>query len=344
MKKLFILSGFITFIFLFSVSGYAGKVCLEKGIDIPTAKYVMKIGFATPPSLAGFRGCYDFEEEVEARSHGLIDVKIYPSAQLGGNPQILRKAQAGIIQGAVNGAPVTANLAKSVHNILNFPFLFDTWAKVDKFVNSDLIKPVYHSLDHVGLTILGICSFESIDFLAKKPITKLSDLKGLKMRCNPGKWGVIPAKAIGIEASPVPFPSVYSQLKQGILDGIINSPDVIAVGKWEEVCRHYTPVGFYHGFLVFTVNTAWLNKLPPNLKEIVLTAGKRMCEIELLRARFRYNELLVKFKLEGVKFHKLAPGELEKMKKAWQKVEPKFAKEVGKDYVKKVYKLVSSVK
>ena len=209
-----------------------------------------------------FRGIFDFEEEVEARSDGQIDVKIFHSGSMGGNSEVLNKCQTGVLQGAFNGAPVTANLAKPVHNILNFPFLFLTYQDAQKFLNSELTEPIYNSLSHANLQVLGICSFGKIDFLTTKPIKNLKDLKGLKLRCNPGKWGVIPAKSLGIEASPIPFPEVYTQLKQGILDGIINSPDVITLGKWEEVCKYYTKVGFYHGFVLLVANQKWMESLP----------------------------------------------------------------------------------
>jgi TRAP-type C4-dicarboxylate transport system substrate-binding protein len=327
-------------LFLISGNAKAYKHELEKGLDLPNAEYTMKIGMATPPSLAGFRGIYDFEEEVEARSGGRIDVKIFHSGSMGGNAEVLNKCQTGVLQGAFNGAPVTANLAKPVHNILNFPFLFLTYEDAEKYLKSDLVKPVYDSLSHANLKVLGICSFGKIDFLTRKPINSIADLKGMKMRCNPGKWGVIPAKALGIEASPIPFPEVYTQLKQGILDGIINSPDVITLGKWEEICKYYTKVGFYHGYLMFVANQKWVEKLPQDLGKIVLEAGERMTRIEMERAEFRYLQLLNKFQNKGVKITELNPAEIKKMKEMWLEYKGKFVDQIGEDYYNKVEKLI----
>ena len=330
----------IIILFLLFGTSFAYKHELEKGLDFPDAEYIMKIGMATPPSLAGFRGIYDFEEEVEARSEGRIDVKIFHSGSMGGNAEVLNKCQTGVLQGAFNGAPVTANLAKPVHNILNFPFLFLTYDDAKKFLNSDLTKPVYDSLSHANLKVLGICSFGKIDFLTKKPVNSIADLKGMKMRCNPGKWGVIPAKAIGIEASPIPFPEVYTQLKQGILDGIINSPDVITLGKWEEVCKYYTKVGFYHGYVLFVANQKWVDKLPQYLQKIVIEAGARMTRNEMERAEFRYLQLLNKFRNNDVEITELSPIEIDKMKEMWREYQDKFIDQVGKDYYHKVENLI----
>lgn len=337
----FAVIGIIT-LFMITGTSFAYKHELEKGLDFPNAEYTMKIGMATPPSLAGFRGIYDFEEEVEARSGGRIDVKIFHSGSMGGNAEVLNKCQTGVLQGAFNGAPVTANLAKPVHNILNFPFLFFNYDDAKKFLKSDLVQPVYDSLSHANLKVLGICSFGKIDFLTRKPVNSIADLKGMKMRCNPGKWGVIPAKAIGIEASPIPFPEVYTQLKQGILDGIINSPDVITLGKWEEICKYYTKVGFYHGYLVFSANQKWVEKLPQDLKTIVLEAAERMTWNEMERAEFRYLQLLNKFRENGVKITEINDTEIEQMKKMWLEYKDKFVDQIGKDYYEKVEILIES--
>jgi TRAP-type C4-dicarboxylate transport system substrate-binding protein len=315
---------------------------LEKGLHFPNADVVMKIAMATPPSLAGFRGIYDFEEEVEARSGGSIDVKIFHSGSMGGNAEVLNKCQTGVLQGAFNGAPVTANLAKPVHNILNIPFLFSTYEDAKRFINSDLVKPVNDSLEHAGLKILGICSFGKIDFLTRKPINNINDLKGMKMRCNPGKWGVIPAKALGIEASPIPFPEVYTQLQQGILDGIINSPDVITLGKWEEICKHYTKVGFYHGFLLFVVNQRWLDKLPDDQRKIIIEAGQRMTRDEMERAEYRYLQLLNKFRKNEVKINELSSTDLEKMRGMWQEYKDDFVDQIGEEYYRNVEKFIQN--
>lgn len=342
MKHLMKLSISLFIVILFTAGQvYAHKHELEKGLDFPNAEFTMKIGMATPPSLAGFRGIYDFEEEVEARSGGRIDVKLFHSGSMGGNAEVLNKCQTGVLQGAFNGAPVTANLAKPVHNILNFPFLFQDFAAAQKFLQSDLADPVYDSLKHANIKVLGLCSFGKIDFLTQKPIKKISDLKGLKMRCNPGKWGIIPAKALGIEASPVPFPEVYTQLKQGILDGIINSPDVITLGKWEEVCKYYTKVGFYHGFLLFVANQKWIDGLPEDLQKIVIEAGERMTRNEMERAEFRYLQMLNKFREGKVQITEIDSAELDKMKAMWSKQQDKFVDQVGKDYYLKVEKLVN---
>jgi TRAP-type C4-dicarboxylate transport system substrate-binding protein len=330
----------IAIFFLIGTNAKAYKHELEKGLDFKDPEIVMKLAISTPPSLAGFRGIYDFEEEVEARSGGRIDVKIYHSGSMGGNNETVNKCQAGVIQATLEGAPVTSNLADPVHNILNIPFLFDSFADAKKFLNSELVNPVYGSLDSAGMKIIGICSFGKIDFLTRKKINSVSDLNGLKMRSNPGKWGVIPAKAIGIEASPIPFPEVYIQLQQGILDGIINSPDVITLGKWEEICKFYTKVGFYHGFIVFAVNQKWFDKLDENLKTIIIEAGSRMAKIEMERAEYRYLQILNKFKEKGFQINELDPNEIQKMKVMWSEHEKEFIYGIGREYYEKVINLL----
>ena len=51
----FAVIGIIT-LFLITGTSFAYKHELEKGLDFPNAEYTMKVGMATPPSLAGFRG------------------------------------------------------------------------------------------------------------------------------------------------------------------------------------------------------------------------------------------------------------------------------------------------
>ena len=96
------------------------------------------------------------------------------------------------------------------------------------------------------------------------------------------------------------------------------------------------------GFWFFSANEKWVEKLPQDLKTIVIEAAQRMTWNEMERAEFRYLQLLNKFRENGVKITELNDTEIEKMKKMWLEYKDKFVEQIGKDYYEKVETLIES--
>jgi TRAP-type C4-dicarboxylate transport system substrate-binding protein len=68
---------------------------------------------------------------------------------------------------------------------------------------------------------------------AKKPITKVADMKGLKVRVQQSDLWVSLVNAMGASPTPMPFAEVYTGLKTGLIDAAENN-----VPSYDET-KHY---------------------------------------------------------------------------------------------------------
>ena len=70
-----------------------------------------------------------------------------------------------------------------------------------------------------GFRLLGIYVGGSRSVYARKPVSDLASLKGMKIRTIESPVVVATWKALGTIPTPTPMPEVYTAIQQGMLDG-----------------------------------------------------------------------------------------------------------------------------
>ena len=302
--------------------------------------YDMKIGYVGPPKMmGGYRGTFYFQEEVFARTDGHVNVV----PLIGKNRENLNKVVAGVHQGDYDGTSIYADIAKPVWSILDMPFIWTDYDRIEKFRKSELFEPVRHALDHKGLEVLAITCYGIMDFQTlNTPAKTLDELKKLKYRMSGTNIHIRTMKLLGIKSQMIPFPEVYALLKQNVLDGTIISADGVNLGKWNELLKYYINFPVFNGWLIFCANKKWLESLPADYANIVREAARRMEESEVSQQRYRDKYTAAVFKSKGMKFVDIDPSENEKARKLVMPIYEEFANRegVGKDYFNKVMELI----
>ena len=103
----------------------------------------------------------------------------------------------------------------------------------------------------------------------KKPVRKLEDLKGMKLR-TVGGLHTNTLKALGATPIAMPVPEVYQALQTGLLDGLVSAPTGLVPFKMWEVVKYETR-GFNFGGLndcIFMNLDTW-NSTPNDLRQII---------------------------------------------------------------------------
>ena len=78
--------------------------------------------------------------------------------------------------------------------------------------------------------------------------------------------------ALGASATPMGFGDLYLGLKSGVVDGAENAPDAIWYAKHYEVAKYFTITNHFRTPVVVVMNKAKFDALPPEYKEIIMTA------------------------------------------------------------------------
>ncbi|MBO8162136.1 MAG: TRAP transporter substrate-binding protein [Brevibacillus sp.] len=190
-----------------------------------------------------------FKKELESLSGNTIQVKIFPSAQLGGE----KDAVEGVMNGTIDMTTVAADssLANVVPemNAFGIPFLFKDANHVYAVLDGEIGKELLKKVDEKGMKGLGFWEVGFRNMTSKdKPIEKPEDLQGMKMRVQPAPVWQEFMKSLGANPTPVQFSELYSALEQGVVDGQENPIATLMSMKFYEVQKQvaltahtYTP-------------------------------------------------------------------------------------------------------
>jgi TRAP-type C4-dicarboxylate transport system substrate-binding protein len=114
-----------------------------------------------------------------------------------------------------------------------------------------------------GVKLLGIWPFGPQVFFCKKPIAKLGDIKGLKVRVydqNLAKF----IESLGGTPVPIAFAETHQSLSLGVVDCAITGPSSANSAGWPEVSTHYLPIGVQIALNGYGISLATWNKLKPD--------------------------------------------------------------------------------
>ncbi len=156
----------------------------------------------------------------------------------------------------------------------------------------------------------------------RKEINSAADLQGLKMRM-PGLGGKIISRA-GASATQIVGGEIYTSLERGVIDGAewIGPYHDYKMGFYQ-VAKYYYYPGWHEtgSTLEMMVNKAAFEKLPPDLREIVISAAARANSWMLAEFEAKNNFYLKKLvQEEKVQLRKFPEDILQTLKKATEEV------------------------
>ncbi len=232
-----------------------------------------------------------FKPQVEKLTQGKVEVHVYDNNQLGGERDMMEQMQLGTIQMAYI-SPVLGAIEPKI-NILDLPFLFKDNQHVDKVLDGPLGTKLLEDLPSKGLISLGY--FENgfrVITNSKRPINKLDDLKGLKIRTPEAPISVAIFKALGANVTPLSFSELYSALQQGVVDGQENSYNTVATSSFFEVQKNVAETNHMWGSFVILASYKWWQTLAPEVQDAIKQAAKEASvkQRELFRKQLADNK------------------------------------------------------
>ena len=307
------------------------------------ADYVIKFSHVVSPDTPKGKAADYFAKRVEELSHGKIKVEVYPNAQLGGDKAVLRKMKFNAVQMAAPSFSKFTGLVPQL-GLFDLPFLFKDENHLHRVLDGEVGKKLRDMVTKKGYVALAYWDngFKELTD-SKRPLIKPEDCRGLKFRVMSSKVLIEQFKALGAIPVVLPFSEVYSALQQGVVDGQENTISNIYTKKFYEVQRYMTLTNHgYLGYLVVMSKKFW-NRLPANLKKVIIKAMKDATAKERIWAKELNNEQLQKIREYAKKTGKLEIDTLTPQQRAlWVKklrsIYPKFYDTIGKDLIEEVIK------
>jgi tripartite ATP-independent transporter DctP family solute receptor len=282
-------------------------------------------------------GANKFKEIIEAQSNGRIKVDVYPNAQLGGERAVLEGLQMGSIEmGIITSGALSGFVPEFA--ILDLGYLFRDNDEAMKILNGPVGKKLSKRMVEVGIRNLGFINFAFRSVYCNKPVTKLTNLEGLKIRTmeNPAHQALF--RALGASPVPMAWPELYTGLQQGTIDAAENSPDVLWASKQYEVAKQYSLTEHVFNVVMYMISERFHKTLPSDLQQMVASAAKEALEFENGIIKRDIKNALVKLKEAGVVVHEVKNKKpfMDAAKKSWDEMLTKIPN--GQEYLKEILK------
>lgn len=283
------------------------------------------IKFATqnPKGHPIVMGLEKFAEVVAAKSGGKIKVNVFPGGVLGSDQANLSAMQGGTLEMVSMNSGILASLAKEFA-VFDFPFLFANGKEAEAVVDGPFGRKMHDKLLDKG--VVGLAYYE-LGFRqitnGKRPLNKVEDIAGLKLRVIPNPINVDWVKALDANPTPLPFPEVYAALEQKAIDGQENPVTVIHANKFYEVQKYLTLTNHQYNPQSVMISKKFWDTLSAAEKKIVEDAAQESARFEREQARSQVATSLDAMKKAGLQVNELPPAEVAKLR---DRMKPVIAK------------------
>jgi tripartite ATP-independent transporter DctP family solute receptor len=263
------------------------------------ASMTIKLAVVTKPGSAQNIVAEKFKELIEERTDGELKVRIFHSASLGNETEILQQIQMGTIQmGVITGGPF--DTFDPIVRVVNYPFLFKDNEQADEILDGPLGAEILASLESSGFK--GLC-FSENGFRnltnGKRPVKTPADIEGLKIRVMDSPLHRAVWQTLGANPTPMPWP-IYTELEQGVIDGQENPLWVIEVYKLHEIQKYMTLTRHVYSPHIDVASLKWWNTLSPEHREKIQRAMMDAAAFQRRDNREKDAARLAMLKAEGM--------------------------------------------
>jgi len=180
-----------------------------------------------------------------------LKIEIYPASQLGQIPRMVEGVAVGTIESFVTPTSFLVS-----------------------------VEPRYQVFDAIGedkgLKGIGIFYNSPIIVLARRPIERLADFNGKKIRVFGTPLQIEPMKKLGASPVPMAFGEVIAALQNGTVDGMLAGMPVLTPMKFYDVAKNVTEIHPSIVTSIQVVNKKWFEGLPSEVQAAMLAAGERV--------------------------------------------------------------------
>jgi TRAP-type C4-dicarboxylate transport system substrate-binding protein len=209
----------------------------------------------------------EWAKEVEKRTNGAVKVTVFP----GGTLTPANQCYDGVVKGISDiGMSVLSYTPGRfpLMEVIDMPLGYRSGAQATRLINAFYAKFQPKELDDTKVMYL-MAHGPGIVNTNKKPVSKLEDLKGMKIRCTGTSSKVV--SHLGATPVAMPQPETYDALQKGVVEGVMSPIETAKGWKFAEVVKYHTlnyGSAYSLGFFV-TMNKQKWNSLPKDVQATI---------------------------------------------------------------------------
>ena len=217
-----------------------------------------------------------FKARIEAATNNRIRADLFPAAQLGGIPRLIE----GIQLGTIEWFSTPPSFLKGVDprfQLIESPGVFDNAVHANKVITDPAFRePFANAGVAKGVKAVSVWMYGGTAYASNAPLRRLEDFRGKKLRVLATKLETDLMSRLGAAGVPIDFAEVLPALQQKTVDGVRSNMAVMTGSRYYTVTKFITVTNDTFIPIVAFVSTAFLNKLPPDLRAAVENIGREL--------------------------------------------------------------------
>ncbi|MEI4487358.1 TRAP transporter substrate-binding protein [Frigidibacter sp. MR17.14] len=262
------------------------------------ADYTFKVAHTNAAGEVQDKGLQKMKELLEAKTNGAATLEIYAGGQLGDEQQTVEGVMLGSLDMGMTSNAMLSNYVEA-YKVFDLPFLFPSVTglgdKID--ANWDLMEG---AANDAGFELVTVFSSGLRHLMTTKPVAKIEDLKGMKIRTMQNPVHVEAFRAYGANPTPMSYSELYGALQSGVVDGAEGAATGYEGMKFWEVAPDFAPVGWLNMTAPVTMKKDSFDALPENIRTALLEAGSEAAKWQRQYVVDQETPLIEGFKKHGV--------------------------------------------
>ncbi len=215
----------------------------------------------------------EFKKLVEEKSEGRLVINIFPSSQLGSEPEMWEGMQVGTCDMAVMTNAYVSSFVPA-NGVLDLPFIFPNLDVARGVLDGEFGEKLANNLEGTGIKLLSwseggfrqVCTRE-------KAIKAPEDMVGLKIRCMETKTYLSAYAALGVNATPMAWGELLTALQQGTVDGCDAPLSVLYTNGFPDICKYINNINLFYSPLPVCISQNVFDSLSPEDQEIIMSSA-----------------------------------------------------------------------
>lgn len=239
--------------------------------NTPDGAVTIKMGGSVAETHPITQGQYYFEQILEERSNGMIQVEIYPNCQLGAPRELIEQVMNGTLQMCESGVAALSSFSDKL-DWTALPFMFPTRDIVFDFVDGEVGKAMNERIrEELGIIMPTYYENGYYSLInSKKVITSPDDMRGMKLRVQENDVYLEVYKKFGSNPLPMSMTEAFTGLQQGTIDGMQTNFVLTETGKYYEIARNFTDLKVFYDLTGIYINEDFYNTLPEDLQGLLI--------------------------------------------------------------------------
>ena len=272
-------------------------------------------------------------KDVERLSKGRIKLDTFNSGVLGGEVDTISQLRMGSLDMAVMTTPIMGTV-EPTFSVCELPYIFKNDESARKTLDGPTGQKILNMLEIKGIKGIAWGEIGWRGFMTtKKPIEKLEDFKGLKIRVVENPLYILNIKTFGGNPVPMNWLEVYTALDQGTIDGVETNYNGMYDAKFHEVAKCVALTNHIYTGLVLVMNLKTFQNLPKDLQQAIFDAAKESQEYCRQVAVKSNEDAIQAFRDKGLQVTRPARKPFEDLV---PKIYKRFSHQIGQDIIDEV--------